>query len=106
MTFLHQMIAVPEGKTLSDVLPRFLGLRMEVVNAQPVEVCAGCRKKFSLLRKRRKAVKMHPIGSKLPLVFVLHICGHCQALYQRDGTAREGLLASIQAHCEGVAATQ
>lgn len=100
------MVAVPEGMTLSNLLSSVSGLGMEIVIGKPNEVCAGCRKPFNELRKRRKVVRMHPTGSGLPLVFSFHICGHCQALHQKGGAARDGLLASIQAYCEGMEANQ
>lgn len=103
---LHRMVAVPEGKTLSELLSSVTGLGMEIIISKPNEVCAGCRKPFNEARKRRKIVRLHPTGVGLPLIFSCHICGRCQALHEKGGAGRDGLLAAIQAYCEGIKAKQ
>lgn len=103
---LHRMVAVPDGQTLSELLSGIAGLGMEIALGRPNDICAGCRKPFNQVRKRRKVVRLHPTGTGLPLVFSCHICGRCQALHQKGGAARDGVLAAIQAYCEGVEAKQ
>ncbi|MBS1132517.1 MAG: hypothetical protein H6R16_3519 [Proteobacteria bacterium] len=103
---LHGMTPIPPGKTFSDLLPTYAGAENEVHLGEPNSECASCRKPFNTLRKRRKAVRMYPVRSKVPVAFAFDICGACLALYQAGGASRDGVLAAVESYCDGVEATQ
>lgn len=103
---LHGMTPIPPGKTVSDLLPVYSKADNEVHLGAPNTECASCRKPFNALRKRRKAVRMYPVRSMIPVVFALDICGRCLALYQAGGASRDGVLASVEAYCDGEEAAQ
>lgn len=103
---LHSMTRLPPGKNVGEVLPAFSGINKQVFAGNPNLDCASCRKPFSAVRKRRKAVRMYPIRSVLPVAFSFDICGRCWALYQKGGDECDGVLASVEAYCENRAASQ
>jgi hypothetical protein len=100
------MTPIPAGKTVGDLLPTFSGVDDEVHVGKPNPECASCRKPFNELRKRRKAVRLYPVASPIPVAFSFDICGRCLGLYQAGGLSREGLLAAVEAYCDGVEAEQ
>lgn len=99
---LHGMTQLPPGKKVGDVLPIFSGITQEVFAGKPNLDCASCRKPFTAVRKRRKAVRMYPVRAALPAVFSFDICGRCLALYRKGGADRDGVLAAVEAYCEGI----
>jgi len=103
---LHSMVAVPEGKTLADLIPALSAVKGEIRIGTPNPECASCRLPFDAVRKPRKAVRMCPIQSAVPIIVELRICGRCHALHQAGGAARDGVLAAIQAYCEEEQASQ
>ena len=103
---LHDMLHIPEGETLSDLLSRVYGPGMQIIIGKPNEICASCRKPFNAVRPRCKEVNLHRFGVGLPLIFTLHICRSCRNLHQKGGQARDEVLAAIQAYCEGLKADQ
>lgn len=98
---LHGMIQLPPGKKVGEVLPAFSGITQEVHLGEPNQECAGCCKPFTTARKRRKVVRMYPVSFPMPIVFSFGICGHCLGLYQKGGADRDGVLAAVEAYCEG-----
>lgn len=100
---LHNLIELPAGKTLADVLPVFKDIENEVHVVTPQPVCAGCRKPFTAVRKRRKAFRLYPFGicRSWPVAFAHSLCGRCWSLYQAGGVRKEALLASIDAFDDG-----
>ncbi len=103
---IHSVTEVPPGAKISDILPTFAGVKHEIIIGTPNSDCASCRKPFNETRKRRKAVRMAPTGIALPVMFSFHICGRCLALYQQGGSERDGVMAALQAYCEGDEAAQ
>lgn len=103
---LHNMVPIEEGKTVADLLPAFSGVRNEVRIGKPNTVCPGCRKPFNAVRKPRKALRMYPIASTVPIAFSFNICGKCYALHQSCGADRDGVLAAVESYCHGEEASQ
>lgn len=103
---LHGMTQLPPGKKVGELLPSFSKITQEVFAGKPNRECASCRKPFNVVRKPRKAVRMYPVRSALPVAFSFNICGHCLALYQKGGADRDGVLAAVEAYCEGREASQ
>lgn len=103
---LHGMTLLPPGANVGEMLPTFSGITEEVHVGKPNAECASCRKPFTTVRKPRKAVRMYPVRSALPVAFSFNICGHCLALYQKGGADRDGVLAAVEAYCEGREASQ
>ncbi|WP_299066982.1 hypothetical protein [Accumulibacter sp.] len=108
MTRLHNLVGVPAGKTLAEVLPAFAGVTNEVHVGQPATECAACRKPFNAVRKRRKSVRLFPAAlcQIVPVALQYGLCGRCFAQYQRGGADREAVLVAIDAYSDGVEATQ
>lgn len=103
---LHETRIIPEGKTVGDLLPAFSGVKHELHLGEPNPECAGCRKPFSGVRKPRKAIRMYPAFSPVPVAFSFNICGACARMWQKGGADRDGVSASVTAYCEGTEATQ
>ncbi len=103
---LYSMTEVPPGATLEDILPVFAGVKHEMTIGTPNRECASCRKPFNQTRKRRKSVRMAMTRLVVPIIFSFHICGRCLALHQKGGVERDGVMAALQAYCEGDEAAQ
>lgn len=102
----HSLTELPLGATIGDILPAYSGVEHEVHLGKPNPECASCRKPFNQLRKRRKAVRLYPVTSPIPVAFSFDICGCCLRLYQAGGPSRDGVLAAVEAYCDGVQAAQ
>ena len=98
---IHDMVPVPEGLSVGDVLPVFSSVDKEVVVGKKNSLCASCGKPFTAARKRRKAVRMYPVSAVVPMAFSYDICGQCVRLHQGGGVGRDAVLAAVQAFCEG-----
>lgn len=103
---LHGMTKMPPGTKIGDLLPAFKDCENEIHAGTPNPECASCRKPFNVVRKRRKAVRIYPVHSVLPVAFAFDICGHCLALYRKGGEDMDSVLASVEAYCEGKEASQ
>lgn len=103
---LHGLTELPNGKLVGDLLEAFSGIKHEVFIGKPNPVCAGCRKPFDAVRKPRKAIRLYPVNSPIPIAYSFNICGHCLALLRRGGSAKDGVLAAVEAYCEGRKAKQ
>lgn len=97
---LHGLVEIPPGKTVADLLPAFRGVKGEIHIGEPNRACASCGKPFSAARKRRGAIRLYG-QMDVPVVSVMYVCGHCRDLYRRDGAAKDGVLAAVQAYFEG-----
>jgi len=104
--FLHDITPIPEGKTVGDLLPVFSNVKNYIFAGDPNKVCASCRKPFTNVRKPRKAVRLYPVETKIPISFSLNICGRCLAIYERGGPGRDGFIASVGSFFYGEEATQ
>ncbi|WP_291988395.1 hypothetical protein [Candidatus Accumulibacter sp. ACC007] len=104
----HNLVELPAGKTLADVLPVFKNVEDERHIGMPTPVCAGCRKPFTAVRKRRKAFRLYPVDicQAAPVAFAYSLCGRCWSHYQAGGDRKEALMASIDAFSDGSEATQ
>ena len=98
---IHDMLPIPSGLTVGDVLPVFATVEKEIVVGNKNSLCASCGKPFTAVRKRRKAVRMYPVGSAVPVAFSYDICGQCVRLHQGGGVGRDAVLAAVQRFCEG-----
>lgn len=94
---LHRLVAAPSGKSIAESLPAFSGVKGEIHIGTPNTACACCRKPFTVARQARKAIRLCPADTQVPLMYSYRICGKCYALYQRGGDDREGFLAAIDA---------
>lgn len=103
---LHSMTQLLPGQKVGELLPAFSNITQEVFAGKSNPECASCRKPFTAVRKPRKAVRMYPVRSALPVAFSFNICGHCLAMYQKGGADRDGVLAAVEAYCEGRKASQ
>lgn len=103
---MHQLVAVPEGQTLADLIPALLAVKGEIRIGTPNAECASCRLPFNAVRKPRKAIRMCPIQSAIPFVVELRVCGRCYAIHQQGGAGREGVLAAIEAYRDEKKASQ
>lgn len=105
---LHNLVELPAGKTLAEVLPALAHVKEHIHIGTPSPVCAGCRKPFNAVRKRRKAVRLYPVAvcQFAPVAFGYSLCGQCFAQYQKGGDEKEALLAAIEAFSDGEEASQ
>ncbi len=108
MTRLHNLIGLPAGKTLAEVLPAFAGVTNAVHVGQPANECAACRKPFNAVRKLRKSVSLFPVAlcQVVPVAFQYGLCGRCFAQYQRGGADRDAVLVALDSYSDGAEATQ
>lgn len=100
-TRLHRIDAIPEGKTIGDILPMFASVKGDWRIGEPNSECASCRKPFTLVRKPRKCIRLYPYSAPAPMAFEYRICGACYAIYQRGDDGREGFLAAVEAYHNG-----
>ena len=98
---LHRLDAIPEGKTVGDILPVFAGVKGDLRIGEPDRSCASCRKPFTLARKPRKSMRLYPYSAAIPMAFEYRICGACYVIFQRGGDEREGFLAAVEAYHDG-----
>lgn len=98
---LHYLDAIPDGKTVSDLLPVFAGVKGDLRIGEPDSHRASCRKPFTLVRKPRKCIRLYPYSMPVPMAFEYRICGACYAIFQRGGDEREGFLAAVEAYHDG-----
>lgn len=103
---LHNMVAIPDGKTVADYLPVFADVRHEIHLGESNKECASCRKTFNSVRKPRRSLKMYPLPAILPFCFQFVVCGACYALHQAGGAAKDSMLAAVEAYADGVEAMQ
>lgn len=103
---LHGMSEIPPGMTVGDFLPIFDGIRHEVHVGLTNQICASCRKPFNAARKPRRAVRMYPVTSSLPVAYSFNICGCCWRSIKQGGPAKDGVLAAVEAYCDGKEAAQ
>jgi hypothetical protein len=106
MSKLHDALYIPEGQTVGEVLPAFSGVTNELHLGEPNRECASCRKLFSAVRKPRKAIRLYPAWTPIPIAFSFRICGACADLWRQGGDSRDGVSASLIAYCTGNGATQ
>ena len=103
---LHNLVQLPAGKTLADILPVFKHIENEVHIVTQNPACAGCRKPFTAVRKRRKSFRLYPVAlcQTVPVGIEQALCGSCWRQYQAGGDRKEALLAAIDAFnaCEEV----
>ncbi|MCX7173405.1 MAG: hypothetical protein NT159_05690 [Proteobacteria bacterium] len=98
---LHNIDAIPEGKTVGDILPAFANVKNMVHVGEPNSDCASCRKPFTVVRKPRKAILLYPYDTQIPCAFSYRVCGACLAIYQRGGLHRDSFLAAVEAYHNG-----
>ncbi|TRZ56538.1 MAG: hypothetical protein D4S02_15420 [Rhodocyclaceae bacterium] len=103
---LHNMVDLPSGKTIGEVLPAFAGVQHEFHIGRPNQNCAGCRKPFTVARKPRRKIRLYPTMAVVPIAISLQICGACIAMYQHGGADRDAMLAAVEAFAEGAKADQ
>jgi len=103
---LHNLVELPAGKTIADVLPAYAFVNREYRIGSPAVVCAGCRKPFTAVRKRRKMIRLYPVEVFMPMALDYPLCGRCYALYQRGGNDREAILVAVDAFSDGEEASQ
>ncbi len=103
MSALHSLIALPEGKTLSDLVPALAGIKGEIRIGKPNAQCACCRKLFSAARKRYRRIRLASLDvvRYCPIAVEYHICRKCFQKHERGGIAREGFLAAVEAFHRG-----
>lgn len=103
---LHSMTPIEEAVSSGDFPAVFAGIKNVFRVGDPNHICAGCRRPFNVVRRRRKAIRIFPIDTLVPVAFSYDICGHCYALYHKGGADRDGVLAAVQSYCEGRKANQ
>lgn len=95
---LVALMPLPEGKRPQDVLPAFSDVTTESMPiGNPCPVCPGCKKKFTVTRKRRAWIRLYPAFLPAPVVVIYGLCGSCARIYRKKGATREALIAKIQA---------
>jgi hypothetical protein len=103
---LHRLVVAPEGKSIAEALPAFSGGKGEIHIGTPNQVCACCRKPFTVARRARKTIRLCPADTQVPLMYSYRICGKCHALFQRGGIERDAFLVAIDAFHFGDTAEQ
>lgn len=98
---IQNLISVPEGMTVGDLLPTFADVKHEVLIGRPNEECASCGKPFNEARKRRGKIRLYSANALVPIVHQFDICGHCCHQYKRGGEAKQGVLVAVEAYFEG-----
>lgn len=98
---LHNIVGIPAGMTIGDLLPVFSEVKHEILIGQPNRECASCGKPFNDLRKRRAIIRLYPADAPVPIVHQLHLCGRCSYLCRSGGAAKDGVLAAVEAYSEG-----
>lgn len=105
---MHRLTPIPPGCSLADVLPVFGHCRRDLRIGTPCTLCAGCRKPFNSIRKRRKEIRLYPVSfcQVAPIAVAYSLCGKCFAQYQAGGASRDALLAAVDAFLHGDEASQ
>ena len=98
---LHNIVGIPAGMTIGDLLPVFSEVKHEVLIGRPNRECASCGKPFNDLRKRRAIIRLYPADTLVPVVCQFHLCGRCSHLYRSGGVTKEGALAAVEAYFKG-----
>lgn len=78
----------------------------EIHIGEPNEVCAGCRKPFTNEVKPASSVRVVYPRLAVPVSFEYRICADCLAAFKAGGSARDGVIAGIDAYHEGEEANQ
>ncbi|HUW37547.1 MAG TPA: hypothetical protein VMV91_09450 [Rhodocyclaceae bacterium] len=104
--YLHNLIELPAGKAVGDVLPAFSEVRDYIHVGSPNAICPGCRRPFSAVRKRRKCIRLFSADALIPIALQYSLCGACVAKHRSGGDAREALLVAIEAFVDGKEARQ
>lgn len=97
---LHNLIGVPEGMDVGELLPTFADVKHEVLIGRPNDECASCGKPFNEARKRRGRIRLFPANAPVPIVHQFYVCGRCAHLYRRGGDAKESVLVAVEAYFE------
>ena len=102
---MHNLMEIPEGQRVQDILPQFAGVETETAPiGPPCPICPSCRKDFSAARKPRLLIRLYPIRCIWPIVFIYRLCGPCAKQYRAGGAAKTAVLTSVEAFIEGVEA--
>ncbi|MBK9019624.1 MAG: hypothetical protein IPL72_06340 [Sulfuritalea sp.] len=99
---LHSLDALPDGKTIGDILPAFSGVKGEIHLVKPNEDCASCRKPFGMVRRRRKFIRLYNPNLPAPVAFDYWVCGSCLAMHQRGGKESDAFLAAVELYHNGI----
>lgn len=103
---LHNVLQLPEGKSLGDVLPAFSNVANEIHLGKRSEVCAACRKPFNSARKPRKEIRLYPVDLPIPIAWAYPLCRCCSRKFGHGGDGRASVLASVEAFHNGEKASQ
>jgi hypothetical protein len=103
---LHDIVDIPKGMQIGDLLPAFRGIKHEIVIGEPNRECASCGKPFNAVRKRRARVRLYDPQFFMPVAIQFCICGHCRKLYKFGGGAKGSILAGVQAYYYGNAGNE
>lgn len=103
---MHNLVALPDGKAVGEVLPAFAGVHTEIKIGSPEAICASCRKAFSAARKRRQAIRLYPRDVPIPICLQFWLCGVCVAQLRQGGAPHDGVLAAVEAYASGTEAAQ
>ncbi len=103
---LHNLIELPPGKAIGEVLPAYSAVLHEMHIGTPSTVCPGCGKPFNAVRKRRKSIRLYPVDALVPVALQYALCGSCVVLHQVGGEVRAALLVVIEEFVFGEEARQ
>lgn len=102
MTAMHNFVAMPPGKRAQDVLSQFAEVKYETLPiGTPSPNCAGCRKPFTAARRPRRAFRIIPIASLVPVIFIYRVCGPCAFQFLKGGDGETAVLAAVERFMEG-----
>jgi len=103
---MHNLIELPQGKRVEDLLPQFAGVVRKIGPFGPqCQNCPGCGKPFTILRKPRKKINLYSIKCPFPLAIEYRLCGRCTKQYLAGGDQKDAVLTAIERFVEGAEVT-
>jgi hypothetical protein len=103
---MHNLIELPKGKRVQDVLPQFADVSKETDPIGiPCQICPSCTKPFTVARKPRLRIRLYPTWSLVPVAIQYRLCGSCAWQYRAGGSIRAAVLDAVERFLEGSEAT-
>lgn len=99
---MHNLIELPKGKRVRDILPQFANIRHEWDPiGTPCSFCPACAKPFRGARKPRRMLWLYSTWLQAPIVIGYRLCGLCSKRYSAGGRERADVLAAVERFLEG-----
>lgn len=99
---MHNLIELPPGKRVQDVLPQFAEVHQDTAPiGTPCPLCASCAKPFTAARKPRVRIRLYPTRCIAPIAIQYQICGSCAHQYRAGGIERATVLAAVERFLDG-----